>query len=144
MSLLNTADFSNLLVSAVFDLLAALLGQVAPVPADDVQALELLLDRVSPIAVVLHHQGSVLLLLQQQQGLEDPVNVDLQQPVELVHLGLHLGEVKGQRACGGSGVQRNGHDAMRLQLQLLTLLPSLKTSSRDLLLVLIMMESVSP
>lgn len=90
------------LVSVVFDLLAALLGQVAPVPADDVQALELLLDRVPPVAVVLHHQGGVLLLLQQQQGLEDAVDVDLQQPVELVHLSLHLREVEGQRTCEGS------------------------------------------
>lgn len=82
--------FGLLLLQSPLDLLAALLGQVAPVPADDVQALELLLDGVAPLAVVLHHQGGILLLLQQQQGLEDAVDVDLQQPVELVHLGFHL------------------------------------------------------
>lgn len=80
-----------------FDILATLLGQVAPVSADDVQALELLLEAVASLAVVLDHQRGVLLLLQQQKSLEHAVDVDLQQLVQLVHLRLHLGSTSAQR-----------------------------------------------
>lgn len=80
-----------------FDVLATLLGQVAPVSADDVQALELLLEAVPSLAVVLHHQGGVFLLLQQQESLEHAVNVDLQQLVQLVHFCLHLESTSAQR-----------------------------------------------
>lgn len=47
------------------NILATLFGQVAPIPADDVQTFELLLHTVSPITMLLHHQGCVFLLLQQ-------------------------------------------------------------------------------
>lgn len=49
------------------NVLATFFGQVAPISANNVQAFELLLDAVSPFALDLNHQGSVLLLLQQQK-----------------------------------------------------------------------------
>lgn len=84
-----------------FDVLATLLGQVAPVSADDVQSLELLLDAVASLSVVLDHQGGILLLLQQQKSLEHAIDVDLQQLVQLVHFRLHLGSTSAQRRARG-------------------------------------------
>ena len=73
-----------------FHSLSGLLSQVTPVTTHDVQALQLLRSVVGTVRVLCHAQGSILLFLQQQHGLEHAINVYLQQTVQLVHLRLYL------------------------------------------------------
>mmetsp|Transcript_12988 Transcript_12988/g.30644 ORF Transcript_12988/g.30644 Transcript_12988/m.30644 type:complete len:305 (+) Transcript_12988:1043-1957(+) len=89
--------------------LAEALGDRAPVAADQVQALGLL--GVAHLAVLplLHHQGGVLLLLEEEHRLEDPVQLELERLVQLVHLPFHLlPELLDVLQVGGVGVDHDG------------------------------------
>ena len=65
-------------------------GQLRPIAADDVQALDLLLRRHGAVAAARHRHRRVLLLLEQQQPLEHAVHVQFQVLVQLVDLLLDL------------------------------------------------------
>lgn len=52
--------------------------------------LHLLIVGDAPVGVLDDDEGSVLLLLEQQHALEDPVQVELEALVQLIHLPLHL------------------------------------------------------
>mmetsp|Transcript_12059 Transcript_12059/g.37735 ORF Transcript_12059/g.37735 Transcript_12059/m.37735 type:complete len:433 (+) Transcript_12059:905-2203(+) len=70
------------------DLVTNVLGQHAPVPTHDVQALELV--RKLPRRPVHDLKRGVLLLLQEHQPAEDCIDLDLQTLVPLVHGPLDL------------------------------------------------------
>ena len=57
------------------------------------------------VEILFLRKTLLLLLLEQQHGAEDGVQLDLQQPVALVHLG------------GGRGVEKRGLGALRLMLR---------------------------
>eukprot|EP01033_Poteriospumella_lacustris_P004916 gene4916-gene5410 len=72
------------------DVFTSLFRQDTPITTHQIETFHLLLIRYASIGMFFDDQRGVFLLLQQQHRTEDPIQIQFQRLVQLVHFPLHL------------------------------------------------------